>query len=62
MEITRALKIEDHTKVVFHLRILRESGLIEQTREKTYYLSREGKKTLGYLKMFENHLIQQSSL
>jgi predicted transcriptional regulator len=58
MEITRALKIEDHTKVVFHLRILRESGLIEQTKEKTYYLSREGEKTLGCLKMFEDHLVQ----
>jgi YesN/AraC family two-component response regulator len=57
MEITRALKIEDHTKVVFHLKVLRESSLIEQHGDKTYYLSREGEKTLSCLKIFENILL-----
>ena len=56
MEITRELGIDDHTKVVFHLRILKESGIIEQDDKKTYSLTREGMKTVDCLKTIENHL------
>ena len=56
MEITRELGIEDHTKVVFHLRILKESGIVVQDDKKTYSLTREGMKTLDCLKTMENHL------
>jgi len=44
MEITRKLEIEDHTRVVFHLKIMKEAGLIEQNIEKVYSLTKEGMK------------------
>ncbi len=56
MEITRELVIEDHTKVVFHLKILKESGIIEQDLEKSYSLTREGNKTFECLRTLENYL------
>ncbi len=56
MEITRELEIEDHTKVVFHLRILKEAGIIEQDREKSYSLTKEGARTIGCLRTLENYL------
>ena len=42
MEITRELGIDDHTKAVFHMKILREAGIIEQDSEKFYSLTNEG--------------------
>lgn len=56
MEMTRELGIDDHTKVVFHLKFLKEAGIIEQDGEKTYALSREGTKTIGCLQVLENNL------
>jgi DNA-binding response OmpR family regulator len=56
MEITKELDIEDHTKVVFHLKMLKESGIIEQDRERSYRLTEEGQKTLNCLKILENYL------
>ena len=56
MELTRALDIEDHTKVIFHLKMLKGSELIDQDREKSYFLTREGEKTLDCLKILEGHL------
>lgn len=55
MEITRALDIEDHTKVVFHLKMLKNSNIIEQDIEKTYVVTKEGEKTLDCLKILESH-------
>lgn len=57
MEITRALDIEDHTKVVFHLKMLKESELVDQDKEKTYILTKEGEKTFTCLNIIENHLL-----
>lgn len=56
MDLTRALDIEDHTKVVFHLKMLKDSGLIEQDKEKSYLITKEGKRTLDCLKILESHL------
>lgn len=56
MEITRELDIEDHTKVVFHLKMLKEAGIIEQDKEKAYFISKEGKKIIELLKIIETHL------
>lgn len=56
MEMTRELGIDDHTKVVFHLKFLKEAGIIEQDGEKTYALSREGTKTIGCLQLLESNL------
>jgi DNA-binding response OmpR family regulator len=49
MEIRQALYIEDHTKVVFHLKILKESGLVEQKSDRSYSLSASGTEVLGFL-------------
>ncbi len=56
MEITRELGIEDHTKVNFHMKILKESGVIEQDDDKSYSLTTEGKRTMECLKMIENYI------
>lgn len=55
MEITRALDIEDHTKVVFHLKQLRDTGIIKQ-KNKMYYLTKEGERMRDCLKILKNHL------
>ena len=55
MEICRRLEIEDHTKVVFHLKNLKETGIILQNEDKSYSLTKEGQKTLLCLKMFTKH-------
>jgi len=53
MEITRVLSIEDHTKVVFHLKMLKEAGIVEQDQEKNYCLSDAGNKAMDCLKKME---------
>lgn len=59
MEIARGLAIEDHTKVIFHLKILREAGIIEQDNEKSYILTRDGEKAENCLKIIDRHLIDR---
>ena len=59
MEIARKLKIDDHTKVVFHLRSLKQSGILEQNKGKTYYLTAEGKNILNCLDLLENFMVEQ---
>lgn len=56
MELVRELNIDDHTKVIFHLKILKEAGIIEQAKDKGYSLTGEGVKTLDSLKVLENYL------
>ena len=56
MELVRELGIEDHTKVVFHLKVLKESGIIEQDKDKSYSLTEEGERILSGLKILENYL------
>ena len=56
MEITRELNIEDHTKVVFHLRMLKEAGIITQGQGKNYLLSTEGRRLFECLKTLERYL------
>ena len=57
MEITRELGIDDHTKVVFHLRLLKEAGIIEQDGAKSYSLAKEGVKAIECLWTLENYLL-----
>jgi DNA-binding NtrC family response regulator len=59
MELTRNLEIEDHTKVVFHLKSLKESGIIEQDNSKAYSLTKEGTKIYECLNILENYLSEQ---
>jgi len=56
MELVRELGIDDHTKVVFHLKVLKESGIIEQDTDKSYSLTEEGERILSGLKILENYL------
>jgi DNA-binding NtrC family response regulator len=56
MEITRHLEIEDHTKVVFHLRNLKEAGMIDQDDDKFYLLTSEGSNALECLDTIEGYL------
>lgn len=55
MELVRELGIDDHTKVIFHLKILKEAGMIEQGKEKSYSLTQEGIKALDCLRILENY-------
>jgi DNA-binding response OmpR family regulator len=57
MEISSALEIEDHTKVVFHLKILKTSRLIHQ-QDKVYSLTKAGKDMIRALQILERHLPQ----
>lgn len=57
MEITRHLQIEDHTKVVFHLKMLKEAGIIDQSKGRTYFLTKEGIRMTECLKTLEQYLI-----
>lgn len=59
MELARELSIEDHTKALFHLKILREAGIIGQDREKSYILTGEGEKAAQCLKIINTHLSKQ---
>jgi len=56
MEIVRELDIEDHTKVVFHLKMLKESGMIAHDKGKVYSLTGEGERILSCLGILENYL------
>ena len=56
MELSRELGIEDHTKVIFHLKILREAGMVEHDKGKSYKLTKDGEKTMNCLKLLETHL------
>ncbi|MFO7578433.1 MAG: response regulator [Pelovirga sp.] len=44
MDLVRALEIEDHTKVNFHLKVLREAGFIDQPLDKLYELTTNGQR------------------
>ena len=46
MDITRKLDIDDHTKVNFHLKVLKDAKLLEQDGRKYYQLSEKGKKII----------------
>jgi len=59
MELARELSIEDHTKVLFHLKILRDAGIIGHDREKSYVLTGEGEKAAQCLKIIDRHLTDQ---
>ena len=56
MEISRELGIEDHTKVVFHLKILKEADIIGQGKGRTYLLTKEGMRMIECLKTLERFL------
>ncbi len=58
MDLVRELNISDHTKVLFHLKMLKEAGVLEQGPDKAYFLANQGKKTLACLQVLEKHLLE----
>ena len=57
MDITRTLGIGDHTKVNFHLKNLKSTGLITQNREKSYRMTPQGKKILDCLHLLARQIL-----
>ncbi|MBF0382806.1 MAG: response regulator [Magnetococcales bacterium] len=60
MEIRQSLYIEDHTKIVFHLKVLTESGLVEKQLNRSYELSPSGQEVLVFLQSLQTRLHQQT--
>lgn len=56
MDITRQLNIADHTKVNFHLKVLRDAGFIEQDARKYYLLSKEGNRVVSCMQSVLSNL------
>lgn len=56
MEIARSLEIKDHTKVNFHLKMLKQSNVITQDENRAYILSDFGQRLADCLIMFINTL------
>lgn len=56
MDIARKLEVEDHTKVNFHLKVLREARFIEQDVRKCYLLSKEGRKIVNCMQVVTSTL------
>ena len=56
MDIVRQLEIEDHTKVNFHLKILKEANLIAQNEKKSYVLTEEGRKIVECIGILAENL------
>jgi DNA-binding NtrC family response regulator len=56
MDITRSLGIADHTKVGFHLKNLKAMALIDQSREKSYRLTPQGKKMYDCLHLLAKQI------
>ncbi|MBF0318922.1 MAG: response regulator [Nitrospirae bacterium] len=59
MELNRELALEDHTKLVFHLRILKEAGISTQDKNKNYMLTQEGQRVFQCLTLIENYLMSR---
>ncbi|QWR76339.1 response regulator [Candidatus Magnetomonas plexicatena] len=57
MELNRELSIYDHTKLVFHLRILKDANIISQDINKTYVLTDPGQKVYQSLLILEKYLV-----
>ena len=55
-EITRELSIKDHTKALFHLRSLKESGIVQQLPAKSYFLTDVGLELVQGLQQLQDRL------
>jgi DNA-binding NtrC family response regulator len=59
METARKLGIDDHTKLIFHLKTLKESRILMQDEKRLYMLTKEGKKVLECLNLLDSHLSEK---
>ncbi|MBF0183375.1 MAG: response regulator [Magnetococcales bacterium] len=53
-DISQALEIEDHTKTMFHLRTLKEAGLIHQPDDKSYALTPAGNNAFNVMRLLHS--------
>ena len=58
MDICRKLEIEDHTKVNFHLKVLKDANLLKQDERKCYLLSKAGRKAIDCLQLIKASSLQ----
>lgn len=58
MEITRELGFDDHTKIVFHLKHLKDADVIDQDQNKAYFLTEEGGRLYECMKVLELHVAE----
>ncbi len=58
MEITRELNFDDHTKIVFHLKNLKEADVIDQDQNKAYFLTEEGGRLYECMKLLELYVAE----
>ena len=56
MDLVRALEIKDHTKVNFHLKVLRETGFIDQDIRKLYSLTTNGRRAAECLSFISKNM------
>ena len=56
MDLARSAGIDDHTKMNFHLKVLKEAGLVRQDAHKLYILTAEGKRVSDCLRVVSHHL------
>ncbi len=56
-EIIEKLGVSDHTKLSFHLRKLKSSGVVEQDSEKRYLLTEEGRKIAQSLRNLKEEVL-----
>ncbi len=55
MELVRTLGADDHTKVLFHLRMLKDAGIVAQSPDRAYIFGSQGPKALECLKILEKY-------
>jgi DNA-binding NtrC family response regulator len=60
-DIARGLDITDLTKIIFHMKHMKETGLIKHNNTKSYSLTPEGEKILDCLKIINNYLSNKST-
>ncbi len=55
-EMTRELTMKDHTKLLFHIRNLKEIGIVQQLPAKSYYLTDIGQELVHGLQDLQNRI------
>ena len=56
MDICRRLKIDDHTKMNFHLKVLKEAGFLTQDDRKLYNLTPQGLQAMECARLIDKKL------
>lgn len=56
MDICRHLEIEDHTKMNFHLKVLKEADFLVQNERKLYLLTKQGRQVMECARMLVKKL------